>query len=41
MDTLKDKQVLEGLLERGNGPWRVWEFEEPDGHELAGSPHTR
>ena len=24
MDTLKDKQTLEMLLERGNGPWRVW-----------------
>jgi hypothetical protein len=24
MDTLKDKQNLEMLLERGNGPWRVW-----------------
>jgi glucose-1-phosphate cytidylyltransferase len=24
MDTLKDKQQLEGMLEAGNGPWRVW-----------------
>jgi glucose-1-phosphate cytidylyltransferase len=24
MDTLKDKQELESMLERGNGPWRVW-----------------
>jgi glucose-1-phosphate cytidylyltransferase len=24
MDTLKEKQELEGMLERGNGPWRVW-----------------
>jgi glucose-1-phosphate cytidylyltransferase len=24
MDTLKEKQQLEGMLERGNGPWRVW-----------------
>ncbi len=25
MDTLKDKQQLEAMLERGNGPWRVWQ----------------
>ena len=25
MDTLKDKQQLEAMLEGGNGPWRVWE----------------
>jgi glucose-1-phosphate cytidylyltransferase len=25
MDTLKDQQRLESMLERGNGPWRVWE----------------
>jgi glucose-1-phosphate cytidylyltransferase len=25
MDTLKDKQQLESMLDRGNGPWRVWE----------------
>ena len=25
MDTLKDKQLLELMIERGNGPWRVWE----------------
>lgn len=25
MDTLKDKHVLEGLLESGRAPWRVWE----------------
>ncbi|MGZ4316803.1 MAG: glucose-1-phosphate cytidylyltransferase [Gaiellaceae bacterium] len=25
MDTLKDQQRLEGMLENGNGPWRVWE----------------
>jgi glucose-1-phosphate cytidylyltransferase len=24
MDTLKDKQQLESMLEAGNGPWRVW-----------------
>ena len=25
MDTLKDKQKLEAMLESGNAPWRVWE----------------
>ena len=30
MDTLKDKQSLETLLERGNGPWRVWTRGEQD-----------
>ena len=25
MDTLKDKQQLESMLDRGEGPWRVWE----------------
>jgi glucose-1-phosphate cytidylyltransferase len=25
MDTLKDKQILEGLFESGRAPWRVWE----------------
>jgi glucose-1-phosphate cytidylyltransferase len=25
MDTLKDRQILEQMLEAGNGPWRVWE----------------
>ena len=25
MDTLKDKQVLETLAERGNRPWAVWD----------------
>jgi glucose-1-phosphate cytidylyltransferase len=25
VDTMKDKQLLEDLLEQGNGPWRVWE----------------
>jgi glucose-1-phosphate cytidylyltransferase len=29
MDTLKDKQKLELLLERGNGPWRVWDAQPP------------
>jgi glucose-1-phosphate cytidylyltransferase len=28
MDTLKDKQKLDALLENGNGPWRVWELPE-------------
>ena len=31
MDTLKDQQKLEAMLENGNGPWRVWE----DGAEPA------
>jgi glucose-1-phosphate cytidylyltransferase len=26
MDTLKDQQKLEAMLENGNGPWRVWEL---------------
>jgi len=25
MDTLKDKQMLETLAERGNRPWAVWD----------------
>jgi glucose-1-phosphate cytidylyltransferase len=29
MDTLKDKQQLELMMERGNGPWRVWESSPP------------
>jgi glucose-1-phosphate cytidylyltransferase len=33
MDTLKDQQRLEQMLETGNGPWKVWE---PD----AASPKT-
>lgn len=24
MDTLRDKQLLEGLLEKGQAPWKVW-----------------
>jgi glucose-1-phosphate cytidylyltransferase len=28
MDTLKDKQNLENLLENGKSPWRVWELSE-------------
>ena len=32
MDTLKDKQQLESMLERGNGPWRVWQATEPSSH---------
>jgi glucose-1-phosphate cytidylyltransferase len=32
MDTLKDQQKLEAMLENGNGPWRVWEdARRPDG----------
>jgi len=40
MDTLKDKQSLEVLLERGNGPWRVWEFEDSEEKELTGPAAT-
>jgi glucose-1-phosphate cytidylyltransferase len=29
MDTLKDRQQLESMLERGNGPWRVWKSLSP------------
>jgi len=29
MDTLKDKQQLELMIEQGNGPWRVWESQPP------------
>jgi glucose-1-phosphate cytidylyltransferase len=34
MDTLKDQQQLEQMLEAGNGPWKVWE---PDAG-LSGKP---
>jgi glucose-1-phosphate cytidylyltransferase len=37
MDTLKDKQKLEALLERGNGPWRVWEPARPPGAGASGT----
>ena len=29
MDTLKDRQQLESMLEVGNGPWRVWQPSAP------------
>ena len=29
VDTMKDKQILEDLMEQGNGPWRVWEGTQP------------
>ena len=29
MDTLKDRQQLELMIEQGNGPWRVWESPSP------------
>jgi len=29
VDTMKDKQLLEDMLEQGNGPWRVWEERGP------------
>ena len=34
MDTLKDQQRLEQMVESGNGPWKVWEL----GTGAAGSP---
>jgi glucose-1-phosphate cytidylyltransferase len=34
MDTLKDKQVLENLVESGRAPWRVWD--NPTGNGLHG-----
>jgi glucose-1-phosphate cytidylyltransferase len=40
MDTLKDKQKLESLLERGNGPWRVWEEASGSGNAVSPSSHT-
>ena len=30
MDTLKDQQRLEQMVESGNGPWKVWELEAAD-----------
>jgi glucose-1-phosphate cytidylyltransferase len=39
MDTLKDKQKLEAMLERGGGPWRVWEVPRTDA-ELTGVPRN-
>jgi glucose-1-phosphate cytidylyltransferase len=35
MDTLKDKNVLEALLESGAAPWRVWEANGSDYPEQA------
>ncbi len=35
MDTLKDKHVLESLVEEGRAPWRVWE--QSNGVDLHGS----
>ncbi len=35
MDTLKDQQRLEQMLEAGNGPWKVWE---PDATAAATVP---
>jgi glucose-1-phosphate cytidylyltransferase len=31
MDTLKDQQTLEGMVESGRSPWRLWGVDEPDG----------
>lgn len=28
MDTLKDKQILEDMYERGTAPWKIWESDE-------------
>jgi glucose-1-phosphate cytidylyltransferase len=36
MDTLKDKQRLEALLDGGVAPWRVWEREDIDAAPVAG-----
>jgi len=30
MDTLKDRERLEGLVELGTSPWQVWSGEQPD-----------
>jgi glucose-1-phosphate cytidylyltransferase len=38
MDTLKDQQQLEQMVESGNGPWKLWELDS-DG-ESAASPAT-
>jgi len=35
MDTLKDKQWLDGLHESGHGPWQVWSAEHQGARELA------
>ena len=35
MDTLKDKQWLEGLHESGNAPWQVWDPRRVVGRDLA------
>ena len=38
MDTLKDQQQLEQMVESGNGPWKLWELD--GGGESAASPAT-
>jgi len=38
MDTLKDQQQLEQMVESGNGPWKLWELD--GGGERAASPAT-
>ena len=35
VDTLKDKQLLEDMLERANGPWRVWERDSVARHPVG------
>jgi glucose-1-phosphate cytidylyltransferase len=38
MDTLKDKQRLDALLENGNGPWRVWDLPETGREDPRATP---
>ena len=40
MDTLKDQQVLEQMLEAGNGPWKVWENALPSGPQSSDRSQT-
>jgi hypothetical protein len=35
MDTLKDKQWLEGMHESGNAPWQVWDPDRVGDRDLA------
>jgi len=38
MDTLKDKQMLETLAERGNRPWAVWDAQADGTGHLTSAP---
>ena len=38
MDTLKDKHNLDALVESGQAPWEVWEFEEDVNAPTPGAP---